>query len=103
MSTFRALCEGNLFTSLIPISFGLIALCPIVSEFDEYFLSLRLNHHKINPWFREYWESMFDCTLTGGSNKTLCLGLYLQIVKDILHNVGPGFYNVQNTWQLSSV
>uniref|UniRef100_A0A1I8IL26 RING-type domain-containing protein n=1 Tax=Macrostomum lignano TaxID=282301 RepID=A0A1I8IL26_9PLAT len=38
---------------------------PIVG-FKEYFLSLRPDTNKRNPWFAEFWEDYFDCWLPDG-------------------------------------
>ncbi|XP_078466710.1 metabotropic glutamate receptor 3-like [Lampetra planeri] len=34
-----------------------------VQEFSEYFKSLRPTANERNPWFREYWQHKFQCTL----------------------------------------
>jgi len=49
---------------------GSVAIQPLdrsVSGFDEHFLSLRLDHQKINPWFAEFWKSYFGCTIVNTS------------------------------------
>ena len=33
--------------------------------FDQYFQSLHVSNHTNNPWFAEYWESYFNCSLNG--------------------------------------
>ena len=33
--------------------------------FDQYFQSLHVSNHTKNPWFAEYWESYFNCSLNG--------------------------------------
>ena len=33
------------------------------NSFDEYFQSLHPLNYTANPWFGEYWESIFNCTL----------------------------------------
>ena len=35
------------------------------NEFDEYFQSLHPSNYSANPWFNEYWESIFNCSLSG--------------------------------------
>lgn len=52
-----------------------------ISEFDDYFLGLSLDHSNVDPWFGEYWESMFDCTFTDTRNRTKCTGMYLRLWK----------------------
>ena len=32
-------------------------------EFDRYFLSLHPLNYSTNPWFRAYWEEVFNCSL----------------------------------------
>ncbi|XP_023289799.1 metabotropic glutamate receptor [Orussus abietinus] len=34
-----------------------------IPEFDEYMASLTPETNRRNPWFAEYWEDAFDCTL----------------------------------------
>ena len=38
-------------------------------EFDEYFQAL---HPSANPWFEEYWESIFNCSLNGEPGVSEC-------------------------------
>lgn len=33
-----------------------------IDEFDEYFTSLKISDNNRNPWFREYWEYVHECT-----------------------------------------
>ena len=33
----------------------------VLSEFDDYFMSLTPDKNSINPWFKEYWESVHNC------------------------------------------
>ncbi|CAL8138068.1 unnamed protein product [Orchesella dallaii] len=52
---------------------GAIAIQPLVSSiegFDEYFMSRTLEHSKVNPWFSEFWEHHFECTLNKTANST---------------------------------
>ena len=35
------------------------------SEFEDYFLNLKPENNTENPWFEEYWESVFQCYLPG--------------------------------------
>ena len=39
------------------------------SKFDEYLVSKTPNNYFTNPWFTEYYESVFQCSLSGGSTK----------------------------------
>ena len=36
--------------------------------FDEYFKSLHISNHSANPWFEEYWEYYFNCSLNDPTN-----------------------------------
>lgn len=36
---------------------------PYVHEFDDYYFSLHPENNTRNPWFREFWEHKFNCTL----------------------------------------
>ncbi|KAF5406008.1 Metabotropic glutamate receptor 3 [Paragonimus heterotremus] len=36
-----------------------------VAAFTEHYLNLHYNNPR-NPWFREYWEELFDCTFDDG-------------------------------------
>ena len=38
---------------------------PVNKEFEEHFLSLHPSNNSANPWFNEYWEEMFNCSLGG--------------------------------------
>ncbi|GBN99423.1 Metabotropic glutamate receptor 5 [Araneus ventricosus] len=47
-------------------------------SFDPYYFSLKPHNNSRNPWFREFWEYRFNCSLPNGSgkyNKT-CSGKY---------------------------
>ncbi|KAK3581869.1 hypothetical protein CHS0354_000285 [Potamilus streckersoni] len=46
---------------------GAIALLPLAKEmpdFDKYFTSLTPDNNKDNSWFKEYWEQVFNCSLS---------------------------------------
>ncbi|KAF5273496.1 hypothetical protein FQA39_LY07513 [Lamprigera yunnana] len=36
---------------------------PYVYDFDPYYLSLKPSTNKRNPWFKELWETRFNCSL----------------------------------------
>ena len=36
-------------------------------EFDNYIKSLHISNHTSNPWFAEYWQSTFNCSLNSTS------------------------------------
>ena len=41
-------------------------------EFDDYFQSLHPSNYSANPWFVEYWESIFNCSLSGEQGLSKC-------------------------------
>ncbi|XP_030626698.1 metabotropic glutamate receptor 1 [Chanos chanos] len=42
-----------------------------VKSFDDYFLKLRLDTNKRNPWFAEFWQYRFQCRLPGHPQENL--------------------------------
>ncbi len=51
---------------LYEIAQGSLSVIPrssLSSEFDNYFQSLHPHNYTANPWFAEYWESIFNCSL----------------------------------------
>ena len=58
------------------ITYGSLSTIPQVrlsEEFDEYFLSLHPSKNNTrNPWFNEYWEEIFNCSLGGRKNVEDC-------------------------------
>ena len=58
-----------------PIAHGMISVIPKklpYKEFDEYFHSLNPTNNNHNPWFTEYWEKQFNCSLKGDSKTSKC-------------------------------
>ena len=56
---------------------GMLAIQPestALPEFAAYFSHLNPNNNNtlLNPWFGGYWESMFNCSLTGGGGGNGC-------------------------------
>ena len=54
-----------------PVAHGMISIIPKSQpypEFDDYFLSLNPKNNKHNPWFAEYWEKQFNCSLRSDSS-----------------------------------
>ncbi len=46
-----------------------------VPEFRDYFLKLRPSTNKRNIWFKEFWESTFNCSIKNDSSKArVCTG-----------------------------
>ena len=60
------------------IAQGLLSTIPQVhlsKTFDDYFLSLhptKNNCYTRNPWFNEYWEEIFNCSLGGRKDAEPC-------------------------------
>ncbi|XP_044259087.1 metabotropic glutamate receptor 5-like [Tribolium madens] len=50
---------------------------PYVKSFDEYYWSLKPHNNTRNPWFREFWESRFSCSLDGPPDDTLSIDTLL--------------------------
>ena len=46
---------------------GMLAVAPqfnLSDTFDDYFTNLNPQNNAANPWFVEYWETIFNCTLS---------------------------------------
>ena len=57
------------------IAHGLLRTIPRVhlsDDFDEHFLSLHPSNNSANPWFNEYWEEIFNCSLVGQTGVESC-------------------------------
>ena len=57
------------------IAMGMLSVAPKAfqsEEFDQYFKSLNPMNYTSNPWFREYWEVLFNCSFMQGKKKRLC-------------------------------
>jgi hypothetical protein len=44
---------------------------PYVAEFDNYYLSLHPYNNSRNPWFNEFWQFNFNCTLPWETDKDI--------------------------------
>ncbi|KAL2735883.1 metabotropic glutamate receptor 4 isoform X1 [Vespula squamosa] len=42
-----------------------------LSGFDKYFTNLTLEHQKINPWFREFWQEYHRCGINDTENTNI--------------------------------
>lgn len=61
----ESIVKGNEFTADGAITLELAA--HPIPEFNRYFQSLTpLNNHR-NPWFKDFWEQKFQCSLGGAS------------------------------------
>ncbi|XP_060064901.1 metabotropic glutamate receptor 8-like [Ylistrum balloti] len=58
----------------------------VIEEFDDYFLNLSPKHNKKNPWFAEYWETIFNCSISRDSKtRKRCSG------KENLRSLSVGY------------
>ena len=58
--------DGPQYHTLRAVVRGLITITergPEVAGFEEYFTGLTLNRNHRNPWFREYLEQTYNCTI----------------------------------------
>ncbi|VDM18247.1 unnamed protein product [Hydatigera taeniaeformis] len=65
------------FSRLAQGSLSIKLHSPEVKDFDEYFTSLTpQSHHNVNPWFTEFWEQKFDCSIipSSDSKRKPCTG-----------------------------
>ena len=65
----------RILPELYSVAQGALSVIPrtfVNKEFDAYFQSLHPTNYTINPWFMEYWESKFNCTLSGQQGFTQC-------------------------------
>ena len=56
----------NIPSELYDIVRGSLSVAPRTlssKRFEEYFLSLTPLNHSANPWFAEYWELIFNCSI----------------------------------------
>ena len=57
----------RILPELYDVAQGTLSVIPrtfVNKEFDTYFQSLHPTNNTANPWFMEYWESKFNCTLS---------------------------------------
>ncbi|ESO85155.1 hypothetical protein LOTGIDRAFT_130755 [Lottia gigantea] len=57
---------------------GTITILPkrrVIKEFDYYFRNLTVYNNQRNPWFSEYWETIFNCSLTNTPYRKRCTGM----------------------------
>ena len=64
----RFLAYGELIQGLLHTTVQV----PPNKEFEDHFLSLHPKNNSANPWFNEYWEKMFNCSLGGRSDVEEC-------------------------------
>lgn len=57
------------------VAHGMLSVKPqktSVQKFDEWFREQTWDKNKNNPWFRQYWEKHFRCSLSGADGMTSC-------------------------------
>ena len=57
----------RILPELYGVAHGALSVIPrtfVNKDFDTYFQSLHPTNYTANPWFTEYWESKFNCTLS---------------------------------------
>ena len=66
---------GDSLSGIYPRLLGnLISVAPktkAIQEFDDYFQSLHISNHTSNPWFAEYWQHRFNCSLQNQAGSAL--------------------------------
>ena len=71
---------NNYFIPALSLSGISIVTTPVrmFDEFRSHFANLKPDANMRNPWFTEYWENKFQCTLDGTG--TPCNGKDLRMV-----------------------
>ena len=60
---------------LYPVGHGMLAVLPLAKHsqvFDDYFTGLTPLNNAGNPWFREYWENVFNCSFQSVAGLRAC-------------------------------
>lgn len=70
-----------------------------VTSFNEYFLKLKLNTNKRNPWFAEFWQHRFQCRIPGHPQENTnyyknCSGKPESDVQTLVKVTEPGFSEI---------
>ncbi|XP_072292019.1 metabotropic glutamate receptor 3 [Eucyclogobius newberryi] len=66
----ESIVKGNEITAEGAITLELAA--NHLPDFNHYFLSLNPHRNHRNPWFKEFWEQRFQCSLAGEKYLTPC-------------------------------
>jgi len=69
---------------------GMIGTTPSVypvTEFNSYLESLHPNNYSANPWFAEYWEEVFNCSLNSSQPMKMCDNSQRLVTHDIQEDV----------------
>ena len=82
-STSKVKEKHTLYKSKVPIIVMSIFVLHIqIVEFNEYFKNLKPHTNTRNPWFKEFWEEQFNCSMSSNASysnqvklsKRLCTG-----------------------------
>lgn len=104
-------CREYVVHGLEDVVEGSISITPLhysLEGFTEYFKSLRPENNQMNPWFAEFWEQHFNCSLstnpvdmlTGKSPCTDSMTLGNDIQQSpSLHFIRDAFYSFTVTFQ----
>ncbi len=63
---------------LYPVAHGMLAILPLAKhsqDFDDYFTALTPLNNPANPWFVEYWETVFNCSVSNDPDLIPCSGV----------------------------
>lgn len=55
---------------------------PYITSFDDYYFSLNPFENRRNPWFREFWEDKFNCTMPIGPRKPATMSTLIESTYD---------------------
>ena len=100
------------YNELIQGLLSVIPQVPLNKEFEEHFLSLHPNNNSANPWFNEFWEEMFNCSLGGRTNVEKCdldnqvlsqserydQGTFVSFTIDAVYAFAHAIYNMQQDY-----
>lgn len=91
----QAVSIRTLYPHIISGLFGLEALTNTDSNVNQYFSKLTLNSNQRNPWFSEYYQDYFNCTVNVScSNDTPITSHHDYIQRDYVQLVIDAVYSV---------
>ncbi|KAL2093694.1 hypothetical protein ACEWY4_011006 [Coilia grayii] len=65
----ESIVKGNEATADGAITLELAAHA--IPDFNRHFMRLRPENNARNPWYRDFWEQKFQCSLAGGASSSL--------------------------------
>ncbi|XP_067125897.1 metabotropic glutamate receptor 1-like isoform X1 [Centruroides vittatus] len=105
--------RGDVVANIEEVAVGGISVriySPYVSEFDSYYFNLTPYNNNRNPWFKEFWEHRFNCSLPDRKHKSkynrTCTGseslsekykqdTKMAFVKKAIYTMAFGLHNMQ--------